>query len=82
MSEIIRARLDAAGVPYLANDNVADYLLEGELDLLQKEVADRVRDLLISLLIDIENDHNTQETAERVAKMYLHEVFKGRYHQQ
>ncbi|NBQ19366.1 MAG: GTP cyclohydrolase I, partial [Synechococcaceae bacterium WB5_2A_257] len=33
MSEIIRARLDAAGVPYLANDNVADYLLEGELDL-------------------------------------------------
>ena len=82
ISEIIRARLDAAGVPYLANDNVADYLLEGELDLLQKEVADRVRDLLVSLLIDIENDHNTQETAERVAKMYLHEVFKGRYHQQ
>ena len=41
-----------------------------------------MRDLLRSLVIDIENDHNTEETAERVARMYLHEVFKGRYHQQ
>ena len=82
ISSVIRARLDAAKVPYLANDNLADHLLEGELDLLQTEVADRVRDLLRTLLIDIENDHNTEETAERVAKMYLHEVFKGRYHKQ
>merc|ERR1711965_991148 len=37
---------------------------------------------LRSLVIDIDNDHNTHETAERVAKMYLQEVFKGRYHQQ
>ena len=34
------------------------------------------------LVIDVENDHNTQETAERVSKMYLNEVFKGRYHEQ
>ena len=33
-------------------------------------------------MIDVENDHNTQETAERVSRMYLNEVFKGRYHQQ
>ena len=32
------------------------------------------------MVIDIDNDHNSQETAERVAKMYLQEVFKGRYH--
>jgi GTP cyclohydrolase I len=82
ISEIIRSRLDVLGVPYLANDNVAEYLQEGELALLEKEVADRVRDLLRSLLIDIDKDHNTEETAERVAKMYLHEVFKGRYHRQ
>ena len=63
ISEIIRARLDAAKVPYLANDNVAEHLQEGELDLLQKEVADRMRYLLRSLVIDIDNDHNTQETA-------------------
>ena len=82
VSERIRALLRERDVSFLANDNVADHLLPGELDALQVEVADRVRDLLNALVIDIENDHNTAETAERVAKMYLHEVFKGRYHQQ
>ena len=78
----LRQRLQAAGVSFLANDNIADYLAEGELEQLQIEVAGKVRDLLRSLVIDIDNDHNTEETAERVARMYLHEVFKGRYHQQ
>ena len=82
ISEVIRDRLRERGASFLANDNIADHLLPGELEALQVEVADRVRDLLHSLVIDTENDHNTAETAERVAKMYLHEVFKGRYHQQ
>jgi GTP cyclohydrolase I len=82
MSERIRARLRSAGATFLANDNIADHILDGELKGLEQEVADRVRDLLRALVIDIENDHNTEETAERVARMYLHEVFKGRYHQQ
>ena len=79
ISDVIRARLEAAEAPYLANDNIADHLKPGELELLQQEVTDKVRDLLRSLVIDIERDHNTEETAERVAKMYLQEVFKGRY---
>ena len=78
----IRERLNAAGVSYLANDNISEHLREGELDQLEIEVAGKVRDLLRSLVIDIDNDHNTEETAERVARMYLHEVFKGRYHHQ
>jgi GTP cyclohydrolase I len=82
LSRRIRERLQAKGVSFLANDNISDHLLEGELEQLQVEVADKVRDLLQSLVIDIDNDHNTQETAERVSKMYLHEVFKGRYHKQ
>jgi GTP cyclohydrolase I len=82
VSDRIRARLREQDVSFLANDNVAEHILPGELDDLQVEVADRVRDLLHALVIDIENDHNTAETAERVAKMYLHEVFKGRYHHQ
>jgi GTP cyclohydrolase I len=82
VSERIRQRLDRGKVPYFANDNIASYLREGELEELEKEVGDKVRDLLRSLVIDIDNDHNTEETAERVARMYLHEVFKGRYHQQ
>ena len=78
----IRQRLEKAGVPFLANDNISEHLEEGDLNQLEVEVADKVRDLLRSLVIDIDNDHNTQETAERVARMYLHEVFKGRYHVQ
>ena len=35
--------------------------------------------LLESLVIDTESDHNTQDTARRVARMYLNEVFAGRY---
>lgn len=35
--------------------------------------------MLNALVIDTEHDHNTRETAKRVAKMYLSEVFRGRY---
>jgi GTP cyclohydrolase I len=38
-----------------------------------------MRGVLESLVIDTESDHNTQDTARRVAKMYLTEVFRGRY---
>ena len=82
ISRRISQRLDAAGAAYLANDNISEHLQDGELDQLEVEVAGRVRELLRSLVIDIDNDHNTEETAERVARMYLHEVFKGRYHRQ
>lgn len=78
----IRERLEAASAPFLANDNIAEHLLPGELEQLEIEVAGKVRELLRSLVIDIDNDHNTEETAERVARMYIHEVFKGRYHEQ
>ena len=82
VSAQIRQRLLDAGVSFLANDNISAYIEAGELEQLEIEVSDRVRDLLKALVIDIENDHNTQETAERVSRMYINEVFKGRYHQQ
>jgi GTP cyclohydrolase I len=82
ISARLRQRLRESGLPFHANDNIAQVLREGELDLLEEEVADKVRDLLRSLVIDIDNDHNTEETAERVARMYIHEVFKGRYQDQ
>jgi len=82
ISARLRQRLQESGTPFLANDNIASVLREGELEQLELEVAGKVRELLRSLVIDIDNDHNTEETAERVARMYLHEVFKGRYHQQ
>ncbi len=82
ISEIIRARIQSNKVRFHANDNISDYIFPGELETLEKEVAVRVRELLKSLLIDIDNDHNTQETAERVSRMYINEVFKGRFYKQ
>ena len=81
-SEVIRSRLLEKDVSFFANDNIADYIEPGEIEKLEAEVADRFRDLLKSLIIDIDNDHNTKETAERVSRMFIHEIFKGRYHHQ
>ena len=81
-SEIIRHRLQSQGARFHANDNISEYIFPGELESLEKEVAMRVRELLKSLLIDVDNDHNSKETAERVSRMYINEVFKGRYKKQ
>jgi GTP cyclohydrolase IA len=80
ISTRIRERLLQAKKRFNANDNIADFIEPGELDLLLDEVAAKMNAVLEGLVIDIENDHNTQGTARRVAKMYLNEVFRGRYH--
>ena len=82
VSQRIRERLRAARERHHANDNIARYIEEGELPLLQDEVEQKLLGVLQSLVIDTESDHNTRETARRVAKMYLTEVFRGRYLQQ
>ena len=78
-SDRIRARLKAAGHSFRANDNIAACIEPGELEALTEEVAERVDALLQSLVIDTENDHNTRETGARVARMYVAEIFAGRY---
>jgi GTP cyclohydrolase I len=75
----IRARIEAAGARYHANDTIHAYIEPGELDALQAEVEGKVQEMLRALVIDIESDHNTQDTARRVAKMFIREVFHGRY---
>ncbi|MFP5404913.1 MAG: GTP cyclohydrolase I [Gammaproteobacteria bacterium] len=78
-SERIRRRLVSAGQRFHANDNIADFIEDGELDELQAEVAAHMQQVLHSLVIDTKDDHNTAETARRVAKMFVREVFSGRY---
>jgi GTP cyclohydrolase I len=78
-SERIRERIEDAGARFFANDNISEFIEDGELDALQAEVADNLRDVLESLVIDVDHDHNSQDTARRVAKMFVQEVFRGRY---
>lgn len=79
VSERVRSRLIAAGQRFHANDNIAGFIQPGELDQLRAEVDARMQEVLNALVIDTTSDHNTTETARRVAKMYVDEVFGGRY---
>jgi GTP cyclohydrolase IA len=79
VSEQIAERLKKDSATFRCNDNIAKYIKEGELDLLQKELEEKIQGMLETLVIDTVNDHNTKETARRVAKMMLRETFGGRY---
>ena len=79
LSEVIRERLKKAVARFHCNDNISNYVTQEEVDQLVDEVATKMQGVLESLVIDIENDHNTQDTARRVAKMFVKETFSGRY---
>ena len=78
-SERIRYRLVQANKRHHANDNIAGFVHEGEIEELKAEVQSKLQEVLQALVIDTDSDHNTNETAKRVAKMYIDEVFRGRY---
>jgi len=75
----IRERVQAARKRFHSNDNIAEFIQPGELEALLDEVEMKMKGVLESLIIDTDHDHNTGDTARRVAKMYLQEVFRGRY---
>jgi GTP cyclohydrolase I len=79
MSDKIRERLQASGKRFFSNDNISQYVDEKEIDKLVEEVTKKMEGVLQSLVIDTENDHNTQDTARRVAKMMVKETFAGRF---
>lgn len=63
-----------------SNDNITDFLVDPlEMKDVQDEVEYHFQKILDALVIDTENDHNTKNTAKRVAKMYVTELFSGRY---
>ena len=79
VSEDIKKRLKEAGKRFHCNDNISEYIKEGEIARIQNEVEEKMQGVLSSLVIDTDNDHNTKDTARRVAKMYVNEVFGGRF---
>lgn len=77
--ERVRYRAVASGGRYHANDNIAPFVRDGELEEIKAEVQRRIQDVLRALVIDTQGDHNTKGTARRMAKMYVDEIFRGRY---
>lgn len=79
ISDVIRERIKNSGGSFFCNDNISAFIEDGDMKLLQDEVEEKMESLLRSLVIDIDHDHNTHDTARRVAKMYINEIFEGRY---
>tara|TARA_X000001036_G_scaffold92273_1_gene84729 strand:+ start:28 stop:714 length:687 start_codon:yes stop_codon:yes gene_type:complete len=79
ISQKIKERVQAAGARAWANDNISDYMEEGEKQLLIEEAMPAFENVLQSLVIDTETDPNSMDTARRMAKMYINEIMSGRY---
>lgn len=80
VSQVVRERLRNNGVRFFANDNISEHISEFELKEIQNELAYKFQDVLETLIIDTDNDPNSNETAKRLAKMYIHELMRGRYY--
>ena len=79
LNQQVIEKISALGISYKANDNISKHLDEIDLKIIKHNVRQAVRILLEALIIETD-DHNTKETHERVAKMFIEEVFKGRYY--
>ena len=79
ISDELVKKMTAIRHKHFANDNISNYMAVGDLQDIENEVAEAFQGVLKALIINTEDDHNTKDTAKRVAKMFVHELFKGRY---
>ena len=78
-SDVIRNRIARSSARFHGNDNISAYIQEGEIDKLIGEVIPLINAVLRGLVIDVDNDWNMKDTARRVAKMMINEIYNGRY---
>jgi GTP cyclohydrolase I len=79
VSETIRNNLRANNKRFWAGDNISEYITDEAKEALIEEATKAFEDVLDVLLIDREEDPNSQGTARRLAKMYFNEIMSGRY---
>jgi len=79
LHEMIREQMRKEGKRFWAGDNVSEYVTENSKQELIHEATLAFEGVLDALLIDRENDPNSQDTARRLAKMYFNEIMAGRY---
>ena len=79
-SDELKKRMTTIKHKHFANDTIFAYLDPGDVKLIECEVAEAFEDVLKALVINTTDDHNTKATAHRVAKMFVHEIFRGRYY--
>ena len=80
LSVVLRETMQADRKRFWAGDNISEYINpEVDLPVLINEATQAFEKVLDTLLIDRENDPNSQGTAKRLAKMYYNEIMAGRY---
>ena len=79
-SDELRKRMTTIKHKHFANDTIYTYLDPGDLKHIEDEVAEAFQGVLKALVINTDDDHNSQDTARRVSKMFVHEIFRGRYY--
>ena len=79
LGDAIRFKMKRDKKRFWAGDNVSDYITDSDKEKLIDEATEAFETVLDRLLIDRENDPNSQGTARRLAKMYFNEIMGGRY---
>ena len=79
LADAIRFKMKRDNKRFWANDNISDYLHQGDKEILIAEATVAFEQVLQTLLIDTETDPSSRGTARRLAKMYITEVMGGRY---
>ena len=79
LSAALREQMRADNKRFWAGDNISDYVANSDREHLINEATEAFEGVLDALLIDRENDPNSQGTARRLAKMYFNEIMAGRY---
>jgi GTP cyclohydrolase I len=79
LGDAIRFKMKRDKKRFWAGDNVSDYVTDDDKEKLIDEATEAFETVLDRLLIDRENDPNSQGTARRLAKMYFNEIMGGRY---
>jgi len=65
--------------PRRANEAIDTPLSEQEREAMTTAAAAKIAELFDVLRIDHHNDHNTRETPQRVARMFVNEIMRGRF---
>ena len=79
LSQVLREQMKTNGKRFWAGDNISEVITEETKQQLIDEATTAFESVLDALLIDRENDPNSQGTARRLAKMYFNEIMSGRY---
>ncbi len=63
----------------LCNQTIDQALAQADRSAMADAVAKKIAEIFDILYIDHQNDHNTRDTPQRVAKMIVEELMRGRY---